>query len=157
MERLSCILNDEKYTQYLETINENEKQRIFCRHGLQHFLDVARISYIINLEEDLGYSKELIYVASFLHDIGRGAPPDILEDHEKVSWNIAEKLLNKYDFSDDEKNLLKEAILGHRKDEQSGFANLIFRGDKLSRDCYVCKAEKECYWPIDKKNKNIKY
>lgn len=157
MERLMCIFNDEKYTQYLETINENEKSRIFCRHGLQHFLDVARISYIINLEEDLGYSKELIFVASILHDIGRGVPPELAGDHEIDSWNLAFELLVKYNFSDTEINLIKEAILGHRKDEQSGFANLIYRGDKLSRDCYECKAEKECYWPIDKKNKNIKY
>lgn len=157
MERLMCIFNDEKYTQYLETINENEKTRIFCRHSLQHFLDVARISYIINLEEDLGYSKELIYVASFLHDIGRGKLNSETGDHEIDSWELAEDILMKYDFYDNEISIIKQAILGHRKDDDKGFANLIYRGDKLSRDCYNCKAEPECYWSKEKKNKNIKY
>ena len=157
MERLMCIFKDEKYTQYLETINENEKTRIFCRHGLQHFLDVARISYILNLEEGLGYSKEVIYVASFLHDIGRGAPKNIATEHEKDSWIIGEELLKMYSFSREEISLVKQAVLGHRTEDKKGFADLIYRGDKLSRDCYKCEAEFECYWPEEKKNKNIKY
>ncbi len=51
MERLMCIFKDEKIYRYLNAIKEKEKSRIFCSHDLQHFFDVARISYIINLEE----------------------------------------------------------------------------------------------------------
>ena len=39
---------------------EKEKSRIFCKHDLQHSLDVARIAYILNLEADLKIEKEII-------------------------------------------------------------------------------------------------
>ena len=156
MERLMCVFGEDKYTQFLKTIEEKEVNRIFCRHGLQHSLDVARISYIINLEEDLGYSKELIYVTSFLHDIGRGSPNED-GNHEQESWELAKELIEKLDFSKREKELIKQAILGHRKENTESFSSLIYRGDKLSRSCFDCEAEPECYWPKDKKNMKIKY
>ena len=46
-----------------------EKERIFCRHGMEHLLDVARIAYITNLEEGLGIEKDVIYAAGLLHDV----------------------------------------------------------------------------------------
>lgn len=156
MERLMCIFNDEKYAQYLEKIKDKEKSRIYCRHCLEHNLDVARISYIINLEEGLGYEKELIYVASFLHDIGRGSENEDC-DHAQESWNLAKHLLEKYCFKIEEISMVKEAILCHRKEQENGFARLIYRGDKLSRSCYECTAREGCYWPEDRKNKIIKY
>ena len=53
------------------TAKEAEKDRIFCKHGIEHLLDVARIAYIENLEQNCGVSKEWIYTAALLHDIGR--------------------------------------------------------------------------------------
>ena len=38
---------------------------------MEHFLDVARLMYIYNLEDQAGFSKEMIYAAGLLHDIGR--------------------------------------------------------------------------------------
>lgn len=157
MKRLMCIFNDEKYAQYLNAITESEKHRVFCKHHLQHFLDVARISYILNLEENLGFDKEIIYVTSFLHDIGRAKKEHEHRGHDELSWEIADQLLKNYDFSFEEIQLIKEGIIGHRKEETSNFSNLIYRADKLSRGCYECSAAKECYWPEEKKNKEIKY
>ena len=37
-----------------------EEERIFCRHDMSHFLDVARLSWIENLERGLEIEKELI-------------------------------------------------------------------------------------------------
>ena len=71
MERLNYILNDEKYLYYLNRNKTFEKGRKFCKHNLKHFLDVARIAQVINLEENMGFEKEIIYVTAILHDIGK--------------------------------------------------------------------------------------
>ena len=52
-------------------ITQLEASREFCRHDVTHFLDVARLAWIENLERGLGVSKEEIYAAALLHDIGR--------------------------------------------------------------------------------------
>ncbi len=44
----------------------------YCRHGLEHLLDVARISYIQVLEDGLDYDENVLYAAALLHDIGKG-------------------------------------------------------------------------------------
>ena len=71
MNNLDIIINNPKYKEYLRKLEKFEKERIFCRHTLEHFLDVARISYIQVLENDMKYSKEVIYAIALLHDIGR--------------------------------------------------------------------------------------
>lgn len=157
MEKFNSILHDQEYLKYLNRNILNEKTRIFCNHGLEHFLDVARIAYIINLEENLGYSKEIIYVTSLLHDIGRFLQYEENISHEISSWNLSEKLLNKYNFTFEEIELIKEGIIGHRQKTSKSFAQLIYKADKLSRLCLTCPAEKQCNWDFEKKNFNINY
>ena len=60
MDRFNGILNDEKYMYYLKRNKKFEKGRKFCKHNLKHFLDVARIAQMINLEENLNSEKEII-------------------------------------------------------------------------------------------------
>ena len=71
MNRVDLILEHPKYQEYLDKIKQAEEKRIFCLHNMNHFLDVARIAYIMNLEEELGIAKEIIYATALLHDIGR--------------------------------------------------------------------------------------
>ena len=71
MPRLNAVVNHEVYQTYYKRICECETDRVFCCHQMNHLLDVARIAYIKNLEEGLGFDKELIYVAAVLHDIGK--------------------------------------------------------------------------------------
>ena len=61
--RLSFIQNHPLYVSSYERLQELEKNRSFCRHQINHYLDVARIAYILNLEGQLGISRELIYAA----------------------------------------------------------------------------------------------
>ena len=63
MPRLNAVVNHEVYQTYYKRICECETDRVFCCHQMNHLLDVARIAYIKNLEEGLGFDKELIYVA----------------------------------------------------------------------------------------------
>ena len=60
MPRLNAVVNHEVYQTYYKRICECETDRIFCCHQMNHLLDVARIAYIKNLEEGLGFDKELI-------------------------------------------------------------------------------------------------
>ena len=70
-ERYNSIIVNSEFLFLLESINEYEKDRKFCRHGIKHLLDTARIMYIIKLEDDLPFDKDMIYAAALLHDIGR--------------------------------------------------------------------------------------
>ena len=71
LEKVNAILNNRTYKEYLNKLAQLEKDRIFCNHNMEHFLDMARIAYIMVLEEGLLYSKEIIYAIGLLHDIGR--------------------------------------------------------------------------------------
>ncbi len=157
MERFNCILNDEKYLYYLKRNKEFEKGRKFCKHNLKHFLEVARIAQIINLEENLGFKKEIIYTTAILHDIGKSLQYENKTPHEIASWEIAKKLLEEYNFSKEEVEFIKQAILEHREIKNEGFSSLIYRADKLSRLCINCKAIDKCNWSDGKKNMKIYY
>ena len=54
MERLNTVLRHPLYQQYYKELREEERDRIFCCHQMEHLLDVARIAYIRNLENNLG-------------------------------------------------------------------------------------------------------
>lgn len=155
MNNIEKILNNPKYKELLNKIEKLEEDRIFCKHNLEHFLDVARISYIYTLENKLDYSKDIIYTIALLHDIGRVLEYEKNIDHHKASVIIANELLKETDFKEDEKKLIIKAIENHRKESSDELSKIIYNADKLSRNCFNCKAKKECYWDEDKKNKTI--
>jgi len=157
MERFNYILNDENYIYYLQRNKSLEKGRKFCKHNLKHFLDVARIAQAINLEENLGFEKEIIYTTAILHDIGKSFQYENGTPHEIASSEIATEFLEKYEFSKEEIDVIKQGILGHRDKKSEGFSNLIYKADKLSRLCLTCKAKNECNWSDEKKNSRIYY
>ena len=69
--RLSFICNHPLYVSFYQRLEELEKDRVFCRHQMNHLLDVARIAYILDLKMNLGIGQDLIYTAALLHDIGK--------------------------------------------------------------------------------------
>lgn len=71
MKRIQAVYSHPLYQKQFALLTNAEKDRIFCRHTMEHFLDVARLMYLYNLEEHAGLDKELIYAAALLHDIGR--------------------------------------------------------------------------------------
>ncbi|MFQ9392946.1 MAG: HD domain-containing protein [Lachnospiraceae bacterium] len=89
------FLKDPLYRTCLSKIALFERDRIFCGHDMAHFLDVARLAYIFNLEENLGIEKEEIYTAALLHDVGRfvqyedGTPHQLAGlPLQKSSWSV---------------------------------------------------------------------
>ena len=50
MNRVDQIMSDSSFIKRIEAIEEGEKDREFCKHGMAHILAVARISYELYLE-----------------------------------------------------------------------------------------------------------
>lgn len=145
MERINCILSNYEYISYLDKNKANEKDRIFCHHNIIHFLDVCRIAWIINLEEQLNLNKEIVYAVGLLHDIGRWQEYEMNISHEIASANLAENILNKCEFTEEEKNLILTAIKNHRtKKNTDDLSRIIYTADKVSRPCFNCTAIGKC-------------
>lgn len=159
MTRIDKIIKNSTFQALIGKIKEQEKNRRFCRHDIGHCMDVARIAYILNLEEGYGLSKEMIYAAALLHDIGRAEIPETGVDHHVVSVEYAERILTEAGFDRNEETQILEAVFMHNTDGLSkpGLPVLLFRADKLSRACYSCEAYEDCYWKTEDKNKGVSY
>ena len=155
MDRLDKICSHPLWQKCLDEIGRLEEDRIFCRHDVQHFLDVARIAYIENLEQEYAVSKDLIYAAALLHDIGRHLQYTEGVSHEEASAQLAETILTDCGFTGTETEEILQAIRLHRNPgtaENTGLPGLLYRADKKSRACGFCKAKGQCNWPEEKKN-----
>ena len=160
MKRIDRILNNPTYTDRINEIYTAEETRVFCRHGYDHLLAVARIGHIINIEEKLGLDQEMIYAAALLHDIGRFSKRESEGvSHRLASVEIAFPILIDAGFDDIEANQICDAIRlhGDKPFDPATLAGVIYRADKLSRNCFRCDAYADCNWPEDMKNKGIIY
>lgn len=158
MERVNQILRNSVYQCNLKEIEVCEKGRIFCRHNMAHFLDVARIGMILNLKENLGIEEELLYAAALLHDIGRHEQYRNQIPHEEASAIIAKPILKDCGFMETESKQILEAIRSHRDcnvQEQKNLAGILYRADKKSRACFSCPAVHLCDWDESKKNMQL--
>ena len=97
--RISLIWRHPLYQKHCEKIQELEKDRIFCRHTPEHFLDVARLMYIYSLENKLDLSREIIYATALLHDIGRAQQYLSGISHDIAGAEIAGKILTDLHFT----------------------------------------------------------
>lgn len=155
MERINRILKHTLFWKNLEKNEAAEAGRRFCRHDMAHFLDVARIGWILALEEGLDIPRELMYGAALLHDLGKHRQYGEGIPHEQAGAVIAEQILRDCGFDDDETGVIVNAILQHRNAAISGEGNLqgiLYRADKASRACFACQAEADCDWKGSKKN-----
>lgn len=157
MEKVNQIYNNPVYRKLLDELEYIEKDRVFCKHNLEHFLNFSRIAYIKVLEEKLNVSKEVIYAVGLLHDIGRVKEYKEGIEHHKASIEISNEILKETTYTKEEKELICKLIFSHREVKDDKLLEIIYKSDKLCRECYKCKAEKECYWEDEKKNKTIKY
>lgn len=154
MKRYQKIYNHPLYRKLLKNIERAEADRVFCLHGTEHSLDTARIAYIISLEENLPYDKEIIYASSLLHDIGRHNSE---KEHHKASADFARIIMADCGYRRDEIDAVANAVINHRQNGNTGLSSLLYRADKLSRNCFNCAAYDECYWSEEKKNRFIDY
>ena len=160
MDRIDKILNHPLFIENLEKNKAAEADRRFCRHDMVHFLDVARIGMMINLEEQFGIEREMIYGAALLHDIGKHRQYNEGIPHEQASAQIAPVILADCGFDEKETIVIIDAILSHRDSDvapEKSLKGLLYRADKASRPCFACEAEADCNWKGNKKNLEILY
>lgn len=160
MKKIDAIVRDPLFRECLEKNEKTERDREFCRHDLQHFIDVARIVYILMLESGnfpqfirenrLGGprpAKEVIYAAGILHDIARWREYEIGEDHAPLGAELAEQILHRAGFAPVEVRIVTRAIYEHREQstQMSLLGELLHRADNLSRACHECSVQGKCY------------
>lgn len=165
MDRINLIWNHPLYREQFKKLVQAEEERIFCRHTLEHFLDVARLAYIYNLEEQAGVERDLIYAAALLHDIGRFRQIQDGTPHDKASAVLAGQILPDCGFLHNEISDIQTAILEHRghadapndgkNSTAAKLSHYLYQADKRSRCCFVCPAEPQCNWSAEKKNLQI--
>lgn len=158
MDRLNKIINNPLWNAAISDIESYEEKRVFCRHGREHLMDVARLMYIENLEDNLGIDKEIIYATAFTHDIGRSPKYSKGLDHEEAGATLCEEILKACDFYEEEIRKIKDAILAHRNSEtksDKGLKGVLYRADKKSRMCLFCHVKNQCKWDEEKMNLKV--
>lgn len=159
MERVNRILNHPIFLKQQEKIREWEKDRIYCGHGSVHLLDVARIGWIMILEENIQIEQSVFYAAALIHDIGRAVQYEMGTRHELAGLPLAKDVLQDCGYHEKEQNEILEAVRMHRTypENEKTLAGVLYRADKKSRPCYWCEAKGSCNWSKQKKNKILIY
>lgn len=159
MERVDKILAHPEFRSYMHQIEERERTRVFCLHGIEHSLDVARIGYIKNLEQELHFRQDVIYAMALLHDIGRCEEYTSGTSHHEAGAKLARPILAACGYTEDECAEICEAISRHKapSEQEKTLATLLYDADKQSRNCFACPVQEQCYWSEEKKNHTIQY
>ncbi|MDE5770955.1 MAG: HD domain-containing protein [Ruminococcus sp.] len=157
LEITNRILVNETYRKELDTLRKLEKDRIFCGHDIEHFLDVARITMIICTEKGIDVMPDLIYSASLLHDIGRSKEYTENIPHHMAGKETAEKILDEVSCDDGMKKQILSLILNHRnqQNEKDSLESIFYTADKKSRLCFACASRNICNWQEERKNIKI--
>ena len=153
------ILQNGLFLEVVRRIELSEESRRFCKHGLGHLLDTARIMYLITLENALPFPEDLVYGAGLLHDIGRDPQNGARTSHAQAGIPAAKTILEECDYADVEIEEILRAIASHSGSRDSEFpttlAALLYQADKAGRRCFHCQARAECYWPETMKNNSL--
>ncbi len=151
MERCANIIANKEYQLYLQYNYENEINRPFCKHHFDHLVAVARLTYLLLLEEGQPYiSREMAYATGLLHDIGRWKEYQDGTDHAKLSSELAGSILKEAGYTTYESQLIRKAIAQHRTKEsedehRSPLSKALSKADSLSRTCFACESRDNCY------------
>ena len=156
MERIHRIQRHPLFQTLCKNLRDAETDRVFCRHTMEHFLDVARLMYIFALEDGAKLRKDVIYAAALLHDIGRYEQIVSGMPHDLAGARLAGEIMQDCGFNADEIACVQGAILEHRTQADAAgrevLSAYLYRADKLSRLCFVCPAQAACNWPVEMKN-----
>ena len=119
MNNIDVIMSNKLYKEALKKLSEYERDREFCNHTIEHFIDVSRIAYIMVLEEKLSVSKEVIYAIGLLHDIGRVRQYEEGIHHDIASVDMSREILKETSFTEEEVKIILNGIANHRKESDN--------------------------------------
>lgn len=159
MQYVDRLLALEAFHLDIDALEQLEATRLYCKHDLTHFLDVARIARIINCENRLGLENEQLYLTALLHDLGRLAEYRDGIDHAIAGRQRAAEHLQAIDYPPTRATAILDAIGTHRHHDQepNDLSGVISRADTLARPCYRCPAASGCKWPDTRRNHTIRY
>lgn len=156
MKRVRSLLEHPYYRQCLREIEQLEQDRIYCRHGLPHLLDVARIAALLATDRKADYPRDVIYAAALLHDLGRLKQYTAGQPHAQAGIAMAQDILRDTAFTQQEQADILTAIGGHQRGDTSNcLTQLLYEADEASRMCFTCPAADTCYWPEERRNHTI--
>lgn len=161
LQRADNIMKNAEFMKVVRQIEEAETDRVYCRHGLAHLMDVARIGAVIVREKDLDIRMDMIYAAALVHDLGRAAEYADGTPHAQGSVILARRILPECGYSDSEVSEIVRAVSAHSLDGNQRsdlpLADVLFEADKKSRLCFMCDAAGTCKWSDEKKNMELQY
>lgn len=156
MQRIQPILDNAVFQEYLQSIQELEKDRIYCGHDLAHLLDVARIAALLAADVHAAYPRDVIYAAALLHDIGRVQQYIDGTPHAQAGEAVARQILQHTAFSQQEQQDILQAVRGHQQDTaHNSLTQLIHEADHRCRMCFACPAQDTCKWTAERRNHTI--
>ncbi len=155
MARIQPILQHAVFTAVLEQLENWEQDRIYCRHGLPHLLDVARIASLRADDQHMDYPRDVIYAAALLHDIGRLAQYTTGEPHAQAGVPLARRILQDTEFTAEEQDAILRAVRGHQTGETDALTRLICEADHACRLCFCCTARGSCKWTKEQRNRTV--
>lgn len=156
MERIQPILQHPLYRDALQRIDTLEQDRIYCKHGLPHLLDVARIAALLAADRGAAYPRDVIYAAALLHDLGRLKQYTTGEPHAAAGVPMAQEILRDTAFTAAEQQEILRAIGRHQTGAQpDSLAQIICEADHASRMCFACPAADSCYWQEERRNHTV--
>lgn len=159
MKRIQNLVHDPDYQEYIRRNVELEMDQLHCGHDLAHHFDVARITYILVLEQnelnyfvqDAGLSsrlaaKEVIYAAGLLHDVGLWQEYKSGESHAAVSARLAREILPSAGFSPLETDIICRGVFEHTSPsrDMSFLGEHLHRAGNLARNCTLCDHYRDC-------------
>lgn len=183
--RAELILENKSFLKNQILLEQMEKERKYCKHDLSHLLDVARLTCLMSEEQNVWLSKELVYAAAFLHDLGRVMEYQAGTGHEEAGVLLAREILPQCYFNEWEIDVICDAIAEHRhrdKQETKGkdmasenemqvrendcilsatpenenpLAYWLKEADHRSRNCFLCEQWDNCKWSEERKNRTI--
>lgn len=157
--RAELILENKTFLKNQLLLEQMEQERKYCKHDLSHLLDVARLTCLMSEEQNVCLSKELVYAAALLHDLGRVMEYQDGIGHEEASVLLAREILPQCYFQEREIDVICDAIAGHRhRDEQENENPLSYwlkEADHRSRNCFLCEQWDNCKWSEERKNRTI--
>lgn len=161
MERIHRIQSHPLFQTLWKKLQDAERERVFCRHTMEHFLDVARLMYIYALEDGVDLRKDVIYAAALLHDIGRYEQLISGTPHDIAGARLAGSIMQECGYHDDEIRSVQSAVLKHREhsgaEGREALSVYLYRADKKSRLCFSCPTREACNWSEEMRNLWIDY
>lgn len=176
------VLKHPVFREFIEQINDLEKDRIYCRHKLEHSIDVARLAWIYYLEDKItedsqkrvqlfpkaSYGewmdekeemKDLFYTCALLHDIGRAVQYKTGVHHSIAGLELAKSVLVDIQAPEDWMGQILDVVAEHSrgefaKDDRS-LEYYIMKADHDCRMCFACQAQESCKWTEEEKNHTI--